>query len=235
MIVYIQSPVFSLTRGPAPVVIQTSNGQQGNLELLPQIEDYSLRFLYRDIDFEELSGQDYSLAYAYYPENPGDLEVNVALELAESTIVLHYWEVCLITWAVPKGDQPVISLDLRDIRLQEDPPIIARYFAFQEQEKQDQIQLVLYYFTTALCEIDNTTQTKQVKISFIAYFDDPKDLNMMENQLLSFAQITVNYWEPLRKWNTITMTISRNILPLAATATVTLIALLPFSWITAVT
>ena len=125
--------------------------------------------------------EDYSLAYAYYPENPGDLEVNVALELAESTIVLHYWEVCLITWAVPKGDQPVISLDLRDIRLQEDPPIIARYFAFQEQEKQDQIQLVLYYFTTALCEIDNTTQTKQVKISFIAYFDDPKDLNMMEN------------------------------------------------------
>ena len=230
LIVYIQSPVFSVTRGPASIMIQTSSGQEGNLELLPQIEGYDLRFLYRDIDFEQLSGQDFSLAFKYYPENPEDLQVTVAVEIAESTVVLHPWEICLITWAVPKGNQPVISLDLRDIKIQEDPPITARYFAFKEQD-QTQIQLVLYYFTTSLLEIDNTTQTKQVKISFIAYFDDPQDLVAMENKILIFAEKTVDYWEPLRKWNLVTTAISQNSLPLATIAAVCLIALLPFSWI----
>lgn len=230
LIVYIQSPVFSLTRGPASIMIETSYGQQGNLELLPPIENYELRFLYRDIDFEQISGQDFSLAFKYYPENPEDMDVTVGVEIAESTVVLHFWEVCLITWAVPKGEQPVTSLDLRDIKIQEDPPITARYFAFREQD-QTQIQLVLYYFTTSLFEIDDTTQKKQVKISFITYFDDPQDLDTMEDELLTFAENTVNYWEPLREWNIITTVISKNVLPLAIVAVASLIALLPLSWI----
>jgi exosortase len=230
LVVAIQSPVFGLTRGPAPITIQTASGEQGNVALFPQIEDYRLRFLYRDTDFEELSGQDFSLAFAYYPEKQGDIEVNVALEVAESTVVLHMWEVCLITWAIPKGDQPVTALDLRDVRIQEDPPIIARYFAFQEQG-QTQIQLVLYYFTTALFEIDNTTQRKQVKLSFITYFDNPEDLAMMESKLLPFAQKAVNYWEPLRKWNVVTTAISKSSLPLAIVTSAILVALVPFSWI----
>jgi len=170
------------------------------------------------------------LAFKYYPENPEDIQVTIAVEIAESTVVLHPWEVCLITWAVPKGEQPVISLDLRDVKIQEDPPITARYFAFQEQD-QTQIQLVLYYFTTSLFEIDDATQTKQVKISFIAYFDDPQDLIAMEGKLLTFAEKTVDYWEPLRKWNIVTTVISQNSLPLATIATVGIVVLLPFSWI----
>jgi exosortase/archaeosortase family protein len=230
LVVYIQSPVFSLTRGPASIMIQTSSGQQGNMALFPQIENYSLRFIYRDTDFEELSGQDFSLAFTYYPEKPGDSKVDVALEIAESTVALHNWEVCLITWAIPKGDQPVTSLDLRDIRIQEDPPIIARYFAFQEQG-QNQIQLVLYYFTTALFEIDNTTQKKQAKLSFITYFDNPEDLSIMEEKLLPFAENTAEYWEPLRKWNTVTTAISQSSLPLATLASAFALALVPFSWV----
>jgi hypothetical protein len=211
-------------------VIQTSTTQQGNTELLPQMQNYSLNFLYRDTNFEQLSGQDFSLAFQYYPENTGNIKVDVAVEIAESTIVLHYWEVCLITWAIPKGEQAVTSLDLRDIKIQEDPPIIARYFAFQEQDK-PQIQLVLYYFTTALFEIDNTTQKKQVKLSFITYFDNPEDLNIIENKLLPFAENTVNYWEPLRKWNAITIVMMQSIFPLAIFAASFLIALLPYTWI----
>lgn len=230
LIVYIQSPVFSLTRGPASIMVQTPIGQQGNSKLLPQIENYSLNFLYRDTDFEQVSGQDFSLLFEYYPENPGNLLAEVTVEIAESTIVLHNWEVCLITWAVPQGEQRVTSLDLRDIKLQEDPPIIARYFAFQEQDK-TQIQLVLYYYTTAIFEIDNTNQKKQVKLSFITYLDNPEDLHMIEANLLSFAENTVNYWEPLRKLNIITIAISQSIQPMAAIVMAILIALLPFGWI----
>lgn len=231
LVLYIQSPVFSLSRGPAPLLIETSSfGQQGNTELLPEVEDYNLRFMYRDTAFEDLSGQDFSLAFVYYPQMSDDPEVSVAVEVAESTIPLHNWEICLITWAIPKGEQPVTSLDLRDIRIQNDPPIIGRYFAFEEQN-QPQIQLVLYYFTSALFEIDNATQMKQVKLSFITYFDNPNDLSIMEEKLLSFAKTTVSYWEPLRKWNIITTAISQNALPMTVIAIAGLIGLLPLSWI----
>ena len=230
LIVYVQSPLFSLARGPAPLLIQTPYGQQGNPDLFPQIDDYQIEFLYRDTDFEQISGQDFSLAFKYYPENIGDLEVDVALEVAESSIPLHPWEVCLVQWPIAQGYQPVSQLDLRDIKIQEDPPIIARYFAFEEPNK-PQIQLVLYYFTTAVFEIDNATQRKLVKLSFITFLDNPEDLNAVEDELFPFAENTVNYWEPLNKVNLITMAISYSILPFAIISTSILIALIPFSWI----
>jgi exosortase len=228
LIVFIQSPILALVRSPAPIVVQTSNSQQGNLQLFPEIEGYRLAFLYRDTDFEQLSGQDFSLAFAYYPENPSGFEVDVLLEVAETWIALHPWEDCLVEWPLLQGREPVTQLDLRDVRLQEDPPIIARYFAFNQQ---NQIQLVLYYFTTAIFEINNATQQRYVKLSFVTFFNDPNDLQLMENRLLPFAEETVALWEPLRNWNSITMIISNASLPLATSAIVILIGLFPFSWI----
>ena len=230
LIVYIQSPLFSLARGPAPLLIQTPYGQQGNPDLFPLIDNYEIGFLYRDTDFEQISGQDFSLAFKYYPENVGDIEVDVALEVAESSISLHPWEICLVHMPVSQGYEPVSQLDLRDVKIQEDPPIIARYFAFEEPGK-PQIQLVLYYFTTAVFEIDNATERKLVKLSFITFFDNPEDLNEIEDELFPFAENTVDYWEPLNKVNLITMAISYSILPMAIITASILIALIPFSWI----
>jgi exosortase/archaeosortase family protein len=230
LFVYIQSPLFSLARGPAPLLIQTPYGQQGNPDLFPQIENYEIGFLYRDTDFEQISGQDFSLAFKYYPENVDDIEVDVALEVAASSISLHPWEICLVQWAVLQGYQPVSQLDLRDITIQADPPIVARYFAFEDPDK-PQIQLVLYYFTTAVFEIDNATQRKLVKLSFITFLDNPEDLNAIEDELFPFAENTVNYWEPLNKVNLITLAISYSILPLAITVAAILVFLIPFSWI----
>jgi hypothetical protein len=68
-------------------------------------------------------------------------------------------------------------------------------------------------------------------LSFITYFDDPEDLTMMEDKLLPFAEKTVSYWEPLRKWNVVATAISKSSLPLAAVTSAILIALVPFSWI----
>jgi exosortase len=228
LIASIQSPILALVRSPAPIMVQTPDGQQGNSQLLPEIEDYRLAFVYRDTDFEQLSGQDFSLAFAYYPENSSGFEVAVLLEVAEASIALHPWEVCLVEWPLTHGGTPVTQFDLRDVSIQEDPPIIARYFAFKEQ---NQIQLVLYYFTTAIFEIENATKLEYVKLSFVTSFNDPNDLQPMENRLLPFAEKTVALWEPLRKWNSITMIISHASLPLATSAVVILIGLFPFSWI----
>jgi hypothetical protein len=170
------------------------------------------------------------LTFAYYPEKPDDIEVNVLLEVAKTSIALHPWEICLVYARIEQGYQPVSQLDLSDLRLQENPLIVARYFAFKDPN-QELNQLVFYYFTNALFEIDNTTQNRQVKISFVTYFNDPSDLNLMEEKLLPFAQETVNHWEPLRKWNTVTMAISQSILVLVSIAAFVLAALVPLGWI----
>jgi len=222
-IIYIQSPVFALAQGPAPILVQTPEGQQGNVLLFPQLCNYTLNFVYRDTEFEELSRQDFSLAYEYLPQKEGDSKVNVLLEVAETTTPLHPWESCLVEWRIKTGYKPVTVLDLRDISLHEDPPVIARYFAFYTNNR---IQLVLYWFENAVFNINNVLQQKFVKISLVTYFDNPEDLSMKEDQLLPFAEAILGYWKPVKTWNIITMFLSQNSLYLAYATLSLLIVLL---------
>jgi hypothetical protein len=231
IVAYIQTPAFALTRGPAPILVQTSDGQQGNVQLFPQIQNYTMEFLYRDTQFEELSGQDYSLAYRYSPISQTDFTVWVTLEIAETTQPLHPWEVCLITWPQTHGYQTAVTQqDLRDVTLLENPPVVARYFAFQYKTS-NQTQLVLYWFERTLFNINNATVQKNVKISLVVYLDTPEDLHMIEEQLLPFATAIVGYWEPLNVWNTIMLTLSHNSL-LLATATIVIMVALVVSHLT---
>jgi exosortase len=231
LIAYIQTPVFALTQSPAKILVQTPNGQQGNALLLPQIQNYTLEFVYRDTEFEQLSGQDFSLYYLYQPQQKGKMTVWVSIEIAETTVPLHAWEICLIDAYRDLGHTPPVSkIDLRDITILENPPIIARYFAFQ-QKSDNQTQLVLYWYASALFSINNSTQQKHVKLSLIAYPDKPEDVPAMEEQLLPFAKAIVAYWIPLKTWNTITMLLTQNSLQLATLTTAILIALLIFHFI----
>jgi hypothetical protein len=126
------------------------------------------------------------------------------------------------------GSQPTVTqLDLRDITLLENPTIIARYFAFQHKSD-NQTQLVLYWYASALFNINNSTQQKHVKLNIIAYPDNPEDVPAMEEQLLPFAKAIVDYWEPLKTWDTITMLLTQNSLPLATLTTVVLLTILIF-------
>ncbi len=56
-------PILALTEGPAGVVI--ASGEQVSTQILPEIPGYTLLFLQRNIEFEEISGQDASLEYMY--------------------------------------------------------------------------------------------------------------------------------------------------------------------------
>jgi hypothetical protein len=46
-------------------MIQTPSGEQGNTLILPSIPGYTVSYLYRDTSFQDLSGEDASLVYAY--------------------------------------------------------------------------------------------------------------------------------------------------------------------------
>ncbi len=225
LLISIQAPVFALTQGPAQILVQTPSGQQGNTEILPQMPGYTTQFLFRDKEFENVSGQDLSLIYEYTPQDQSKKPVWVAVEIAETRTPLHPWEVCLVTWPIHLGYQPPVNqLDLRDVTVLENPPIIARYFAFQ-YKNDNQTQLVLYWFESTIFTIDNASAQKQVKLSLIAYPDKPEDVPNMEEQLLPFATAMVGYWQPIKTWSAVAMLISHNGISLAGITAAILVAL----------
>ena len=225
----IQAPVFALTQGPAQVSTQTPTGQQTvSNAMFPNITDYKLTYLYRDTSYEQISGVDEALTYSYssLTEKP---TVWVTLQIAPSVTSGHRWETCLINWPISQGQQAGVNqLDLRDIQLQDNPPITARYFAFQYKNT-NQTQVVLYWYQTATFNINGTAQTKSVMISLIMYPPSPQNVSDYENQQLPIAQAITNYWQPIQTWSTVALAISQNGLALSAGATTMLVLLIIYA------
>jgi len=228
LLLSIQAPVFALTEGPAQIIIQTLAGEQGNTQILPQIQGYELKFLYRDRGFEQRAKQDASLVYAYIPTDKTKDTVYVAIEVAATKSSLHRWEACLITWPQTHGYQPkVTQFDLRDIQILQNPPITARYFAFQ-YTKTNQTQVVLYWYETSTFKTNSTSQQKYVKISLIALPLSPVEIHNVEDQLLPIAKTVANHWQPIKTWTQIALTVAQNGLAFTVATAILIAAMLTF-------
>jgi hypothetical protein len=116
----------------------------------------------------------------------------------------------------------VAQVDLKDTKILDNPPMIARYFAFQYLTD-NQTQLVLYWYETSAFTIENQTQQKHVKLSLITYPETLQDVPAMEGRLLPVAEAIASYWQPSKTWALISMIISQHGLELATTATAILI------------
>ena len=163
------------------------------------------------------------LVYAYGSTDTAKPTVWVAVELASTTGPLHRWETCLINYPLSQGTQPkVTQLDLTDIQTQANPPIVGRYFAFQYHST-NQTQVVLYWYETATFTVNNQTQQKQVKLSLVIYPKSTSDVPASESLLLPIAKEINDYWQPIKTWTTIALTISQNGLALSA-ATIILLS-----------
>jgi exosortase len=219
LLLWIQIPVFATTHSPAPVLIQTPNGEIGNPLLFPNITGYELSFWSRDTGFERISKQDYSLMFLYTPTDENKTMVWIGLEIAPTTSSLHRWEICLVSWPeTPRYAQR----DLRDTQILDNPPVMARYFAFQDLQS-SQTQLVLYWYETSIFTINDTAQQKQVEISLITFPETPEKVSNMEDEILPIAEAIANYWQPIKTWSLVSMTISQNGLNLALGTTAFLI------------
>jgi len=215
LLLSIQTPVFALTEGPAQIIVQTASGEQGNTQLLPQIQGYTLDFVYRDRDFEELAKQDASLLYAYMPLDNTKEPIWVTVEIGMGTSKLHNWEACLISWPIIEGQAALVKkLEVKDIQIQQNPPIIARYFAFQWVET-NQTEVVLYWFETANFMTNDTAQQKQLKMSLITYPETTQNITKAED-LLPFATAITKHWEPIKTWTKTSVLLSQNAGYLAA-------------------
>ena len=220
----IQAPTFALAERPTILLTNTTNEEPASTEILPDIPNYTLQFAYRDTDFEETSKSDMALAYIYVPHNESQKPIWVSLEIASARSSLHRWEVCLITYPLSQGWKPkVTEIELREIQLSENPPIISRYFVFQ-YTKTGLIQAVLYWYESATFNVNGTMQQKHIKISLIAYPDSTEELTQIENQLKALATPIVNYWRPIVTWSPIALVLSQNGGQLTAATSFMLIA-----------
>lgn len=212
----IQAPVFAITQTPANILISTPTGQTASTAIFPEFPNYTLRFSYRDTTFEKIGKQDMSLMYIYYPKRANLQPIWIGLEIASTRSPLHRWEICLVTTPLSLDTVPTVTqIELTDMKLYENPPIIGREFVFQKNDV-DQTQAVLYWYETGIFNINSTSQQMNVKISLIGYPRNAAELEALKNEQLSMAKILVNYWEPIKIWSAATMMISTNGAYLAA-------------------
>jgi len=231
LIMLLEVPVFALTEGPAEVITQSPGGEQASTQILPEIPNYTLQFIYRDTRFEELAKQDASLIYAYIPTNKLKTKIWVTIEVDDTQSSLHRWEVCLIRTPQVRGYPPrVTQLDLRDVQLSQNPPVIGRYFAFQEI-KSNITQVILYWYEKAIFNTGSGSQQEYMKISLIAYSNNPEDISKIEKDLLPFGEAIANYWQPIKTWSQIALTIAQNGITLMTTVALTGVALLAIQFI----
>jgi exosortase len=224
LLITIQAPVFAMTQGLPIITISTPSGRQSSTQILPQTDQYKLTFIYRDTDFEALAKQDMSLIYLYAPLNESREPVWASLEIATSQSSLHPWETSLITSSQSQDTQhKVRQIDLRDIQLTQNPPIISHYFVFNYTAT-NQTQAVLYWFETTTFMVNSTLQEKHVQISLIAYPQTMSELPEIERQLVTLATAITDYWQPIETWSETTLFISQNGIALS-TATAIAIAL----------
>jgi len=196
-----QMPIFAMTQGPAEVIIQSPSGEEVSTQILPEVSGYTVRFVARDERFEEIAQQEASLTYAYIPTDESEQTIWVTIEIARTQSVLHRWELCL---------RGVTILSFRDVQLLQNPPITARYFAFQDDVASNFTQIILYWYEKALFKTGSSTEQKHVKTSLIAFTNNPENIFSIEDQLLPFGKAISNYWQPIKTWAQITLTISQH-------------------------
>ena len=211
----IHAPTFAFAQGP----VEVTSGWENATNVFPsKLEyadvNYSLRFLYRDMDFEKVARQDASLIYAYIPNNMSKSTIFVLVGVASSISNLHSWEVCLITWQTAQGKYPLVTtLDSRDVQLLPDVPIIARYLVFESPYNYTQI--TLYWYEKATFKTGITVEQKYVRISLIIMKPTGIDYRQYEEELHKVGQEIGDYWQPLKTQSLISLGIPAQQLLLA--------------------
>lgn len=161
--------------------------------LLPETYDFILSFIYRDYLFQNISNQDASLVFLYDSQNETKNDIWATISVADTMGDLHPWDVCLIP-SIRNGFGE--QYDLRDITISEDPPIVARYFAFSKPNS-DTIQVTLFWFTRGVFKTVSDRSKKWVMLSLYSNTNDVSEISEIEDYLLPLAIKVAQHWYPL--------------------------------------
>jgi hypothetical protein len=203
LILYMQASVLALTRAHPEITIPTTSGRTPiSTAILPQLTNYTLKFIYRDQIVEQKSKQNASLLYAYYPTDKTKQIIWVAIGIASSTNNLPKWETNLNTSIRTRA----VLIEQTDIQLSQ---ITCHYLSFKYTET-NTLQTVLYWYDTSTFKFNSTSQQKHAEISLVTYPQNINQLSTTKDQLIAAANSIVNYWQPIKTWSQISLIISQN-------------------------
>jgi len=211
----LQAPAFAFAQG----LTVSNSSPEVNTNVFPNITDYRLQFLYRDLRYERIAGQDASLIYAYIAQNRSTLPVYVLVGVSSSISNLHNWEGSLIAWQTSRGLPPLASIiDSRDLQLTENPRIIARFLVFQpSSDPTNFTYVVLYWYQKASFKMGFTVEPRYIRINLLYLTKDPIDSSKLMKELQNIGQSIVAYWEPLRVQSLVSLGIPMQQFLLAST------------------
>jgi len=226
----VQTPPIALAKPPTETDLTEISAEESK-QLLPAIPGWDLQFLYRDTKVERILKQDAALAFAYISpatqSNSSYAYIFVGVQISTSR---HTWESSLITWPARYGRPAATVVDLRDVRILQNPTLTARFFAYQRPES-NLTEVVLYWFERVPFKINSVWDMRNVQISLLSrsydlsrsgLISNPNDLSGVEKLLLPFAQSIAKFWEPIRTSSQMMAIISQNGDKLVVTAGVLL-------------
>jgi len=191
LVLSLEVPVFAMTQGLPEIIKQIPlKGERMKMKILPASPGFELRFIYRDTEYERLSKIDAALMYAYLPVDNFTTPIYVSIQIADARGKLHAWENCL---------NPTVILDLRDVSLLNNPPIVGRFFALQLEESETEV--ILYWFENMMLETTSGLEQKHVMISIMVFTQNPTTYSEHEISILSLGKSIVTYWQPLKAWS----------------------------------
>jgi len=227
LLLLVQAPISALLKTPTNLLEQLKLGQEPTTSILPQVSNCSLQFEYRDTDYEQQTREDGTLTYSYTPADVSQDKVWIVMEIADCESGFHNWEYCLITWPLNQNKEaPVTQLDLKDVQIMQNPPLIARCFAFR-WNSYNNTQVVVYWRETLVFTSNNETQQKSVQVSLSIYPNQPEQITQSEDTLQKLAESIAAYWEPLRTWTPVALLLSKNANILVASSTAALALVIP--------
>jgi exosortase len=195
VVVSISAPTFATAQ--SSIELSSNGNLQNATSVFPEIHGYTLSFLYRDTDYENIAHQDASLMYGYFPVNTSSSVMYADIGVSSSLSNLHSWEVCFIAMQTSQGQYPLVNVrDSRDIQLLADPPLIGQYLVFDSPDNYTQV--TLYWYEKATFKTGLTVEQKYVRISLIVLTQKSSDFSQLEKELLEAGQIIAREWEPLK-------------------------------------
>jgi len=207
--------IFAIKQAAPTITLGASSEQQYSTSIFPQNNQYILTFHHRDLRIENWSKQDLTLIYLYTPINESYESVDLTLEIASDPYSLPPLEKSSSAAALHK-------INSTDVQLPQH--LIGHYFVYSLITSE--IKVMLYWYTSAVFTMDQTTQQKQVEISLVASSLGMDEVPAVEQQLMALAIAIVNYWQPTQIWSEGALIVSQNGITLSTITSAALAATL---------
>jgi len=214
LVIFVATPPIALAKSPTEMELSTISIEESK-QLLPTISGWKLEFLYRDTRVEQFLRQDAALAFAYFKQNTQSNDTYAYIFVSiQVSVSRHTWESSLVTYGRP----PVTVLDLKDIRILENPTLNARFFAYQRPDS-NITEIVLYWFERVPFKINAIWDMRNVQISLWATSYDlaraglissAGDLAGVQKVYSEISRIIASYWQPIKTSSQINALITQN-------------------------